>query len=59
MKKPTKDDIVFGLQVAGIIVLIAIIGLCAFLKIWVYMEYGDMPITEVPTWAIPWLTNGR
>lgn len=38
-----------------IIIIIAVIGFFVFLRIWVYMEYGDVPISEVPSWAIPYL----
>lgn len=41
-----------------VITFVAILGLMIFLKVWIVINYGDMPITEVPSWAIPWLTNG-
>jgi hypothetical protein len=28
---------------------------CVIIRTWVFMEYAGMPITEVPTWAIPWM----
>ncbi len=58
MKKPKIDwgaVLYIGLMVLFIIAIIV----CIVLKIWVIVEYGDMPITDVPSWAIPWLTNGR
>ena len=58
MKKKKIDwDVVLYISLC-VLVLIAVI-VCIVLKIWVLIEYGDMPITEVPSWAIPWLTNGR
>ena len=57
MKK--KIDWKLILYIFMIVICIIAIAVCAFLKIWVFVEYGDMPITEVPSWAIPWLTNGR
>ena len=58
MKKKKIDwDVVLYISLC-VIALIAVI-VCVVLKIWVLIEYGDMPITEVPSWAIPWLTNGR
>lgn len=57
MKKKIDWDVVLYVSFM-IFVAIAII-VCVVLKIWVIVEYGDMPITEVPSWAIPWLTNGR
>lgn len=45
----TLSSIVF------VIFVIAVILICLFLKIWVIVNYGDMPITEVPSWAIRWL----
>ena len=57
MKKKKIDwDVVLYISFM-VIVLIAVI-VCIVLKIWTVIEYGDMPITEVPSWAIPWLTNG-
>ena len=53
--KPDWEKI---LQILIVIIFIAILGLMVFLKVWVVINYGDMPITEVPSWAIPWLTNG-
>lgn len=43
------------LIIVYILIIIAVIGFFVFLKIWVYMEYGDVPISEVPSWAIPYL----
>ena len=58
MKKKKIDwDVVLYISLY-VMALIAVI-VCIVLKIWVLIEYGDMPITEVPSWAIPWLTNGR
>lgn len=58
MKKPKKKidwelvSVITFLVIFAIVMIIVVV-----LKIWVNMEYGDMPITEVPSWAIPWLTN--
>lgn len=57
MKK--KIDWKLILYIFMIVICIIAIAVCAFLKIWVFVEYGDMPITEVPSWAVPWLTDGR
>ena len=57
MKKKIDWDVVLYVYLMIIIALAIIV--CVVLKIWVICEYGDMPITEVPSWAIPWLTNGR
>ena len=60
MKKPKKKidwelvSVITFLVIFAIVMIIVVV-----LKIWVNMEYGDMPITEVPSWAIPWLTGGR
>ena len=60
MKKPKKKidwelvSVITFLVIFAIVMIIVVV-----LKIWVCMEYGDMPITEVPSWAIPWLTGGR
>lgn len=58
MKKKKIDwGAVFYTSLIAIFLIVFIV--CIVLKIWVLIEYGDMPITEVPSWVIPWLTNGR
>lgn len=52
--KPDWEKII---QILTIIIFATILGLMVFLKVWVVINYGDMPITEVPSWAIPWLIN--
>lgn len=44
--------------IAFIVVTILILAIVVVLKVWVICEYGDTPISEVPTWAIPWLPGG-
>ena len=44
--------------IAFLIIFAVIMVIVVILKTWVICEYGDMPITEVPAWAIPWLTGG-
>ena len=56
MKK--KDWKLVG-SIAIIVLAIIVMIVYLVLKIWVYYEYGDTPIADVPAWAIPWLTNGR
>ena len=56
MKNKLDWDLILGCILIVICVVAVIV--CIILKIWVICEYGDMPITEVPSWAIPWLTNG-
>ena len=46
------------LKILIVITFVTILGLMVFLKVWVVINYGDMPITEVPSWTIPWLSNG-
>lgn len=43
--------------IAFIVVTILILIIVMVLKVWVICEYADTPISEVPSWAIPWLTN--
>ena len=54
-EKQMKDKIIGCLLIAGIIILIIAIVACAIIEVWVVNEYGDLPITEVPSWTIPWL----
>lgn len=54
--KPDWENI---LQILIVITFVTILGVMVFLKVWVVINYGDMPITEVPSWAIPWITDGR
>lgn len=59
--KKQKKKIDWGMvsKIVLLVIFIAVMVVMIAIKIWVYMEYGDMPITEVPSWAIPWLTGGR
>ena len=27
--------------------------------VWVYLEYGDKPITEIPAWALPFFQSSN
>lgn len=56
MNKPNWEKL---LQILIIITFVAILGLMVFLKVWVIVNYGDMPISEVPSWAIPWIMGGE
>lgn len=56
--KKKKIDWGVVLYTLLIVIFLIVFIVCIVLKIWVLIEYGDMPITEVPSWAIPWLTNG-
>lgn len=56
MKNKPDWDVILYFSFTVIIAVAMIV--CIILKIWVIMEYGDMPISEVPSWTIPWLTNG-
>ena len=42
-----------------VIAFVAILGLMIFLKVWIVINYGDISITEVPSWVISWLINGE
>ena len=53
--KKKKIDWDFVLYISLIVIILLAVIVCVVLKIWVLIEYGDMPITEVPSWAIPWL----
>lgn len=41
--------------IAFIVVTILILVIVVVLKVWVFCEYADTPISEVPSWVIPWL----
>lgn len=56
MNKPNWEKL---LQILIIITFVAILGLMVFLKVWVIVNYGDMPISDVPSWAIPWIMGGE
>ena len=45
-----------GLTILAILSIIVLV-ICMAIKIWVVCEYGDKPITEVPSWTIVWLDN--
>ena len=56
--KKKKIDWQLVRVIAFLIIFAVIMAIVVILKVWVICEYGDMPITEVPAWAIPWLTGG-
>lgn len=58
-KQKNKIDLEMVSVITFLVIFAIVMIIVVVLKIWVYMEYGDMPITEVPSWAIPWLTGGR
>ena len=53
--KISKDKIIGCIYIAGIVMLIILMVVCAVIKVWATVKYGDLPITEVPSWVIPWL----
>lgn len=58
-KQKNKIDWELVSVITFLVIFAIVMIIVVVLKIWVYLEYGDMPITEVPSWAIPWLTGGR
>ena len=57
MKNKPDWEMIGG--IVFIILVLAVLIVCAVLYFWVLSEYGDTPISEVPSWAIPWLMLGR
>ena len=53
MKNKFDWDLILTCVFIAICVVAVVV--CVILRIWVIVEYGSMPITEVPSWAIPWL----
>lgn len=47
-----------GHEVAIILALLVIIGLCVF-SIVSCAKYGNKPITEVPSWYYFWMMGGK
>ena len=46
-----KNKEKISLFIAYAIIIAIIIGLIAFV-IWMFITYGDKPITEVPSWVV-------
>ncbi len=46
---------------AAVIIILALIGLaCGGVSVYCFITYGDKPITEVPSWALPFMFgNGK
>ena len=43
-----------------ITIILALIGLaCGGVSIYCFITYGNLPITEVPSWALPFMFGGR
>ena len=53
--KKKKIDWNVVLYISLNVIMFTLIIVCIVLKILVLVKYGEMPITEVPSWAIPWL----
>lgn len=62
MKEKIKKFIE-NLKGIGILVLysLPLLLVIAYIIVWIYVrvEFGEMPITEVPSWTIPFLTGGN
>ena len=62
MKEKIKKFIE-NLKDIGILVVyfLPLLLVIAYIVVWIYVhiEFGDMPITEVPSWTIPFLTGGK
>ena len=43
-----------------LVAIIAIVGIaCIATSIYCFITYGNLPITEVPSWALPFIFGGR
>jgi len=49
------DYIVWGIKAFFILLTLSAIAFVVM----VYVKYGDLPITEVPAWAVPFFMGGR
>jgi len=62
MKEKIKKFIE-NLRGIGILVLysLPLLLVIAYIIVWIYVrvEFGGVPITEVPSWTIPFLTGGN
>jgi hypothetical protein len=58
-----KKDFLEKLKAIGILILysLPVLLLIAYIAVWIYahVEFGNLPITDVPSWAIPFLTGGK
>jgi hypothetical protein len=58
-----KNKIVDKLKMVGIItILIIVVGLILSIigvEIYVWIEYGNKPITEIPSWALWFMFGGN
>ena len=42
--------------IIAIIIILSLIGIaCGGISIYCFITYGDLPITEVPSWALPFM----
>ena len=59
MREKKKKKIDWELVIYIAIIAIGLIGIIAYvvIKVWVIMEYGGLPISEVPAWAVPWIMD--
>ena len=55
MKNLSKENIKQTIIIILIVACMAVGILCLLLKVWVMVEYGDVPLSDVPSWVLPWL----
>lgn len=51
-KKKSKSEIITTIIYGS---LIAVMVICLIIKVWVVVEFADVPLSDIPAWALPWL----
>lgn len=46
-----KEKLLKILPIIICVIMIALLIAVLFLRLWVFYEYGDTPLNELPTWA--------
>ena len=59
IKMTRKEKIQTALYIALACILVAVLFGILAIKIYVMWEFSDVPISEVPSWAVWWMNAGR
>lgn len=54
VKESLRDIILKILGITGLVLIIALLVGLIFLSIWVWVKYGNTPVSELPSW-VAWL----
>jgi len=54
VKESFRDIFLKILGIIGLIFIVILLGGLIFLSIWIWIKYGNTPVSELPSW-VAWL----